>query len=213
MEKYPEFTRGYLQSLETKPVTLFHASRNKKLDLLEPKDESVRDRSEGKVVFASPAYDYATCFMAGLDDSWTKIMAWGITSPFCVIISDERRFRENDIGGAVYFFKPELFTSDTSRNSRTIEWTSKIAVKSFYKIEYTSSLDAMLGAYVQVFFVSKAVFSDIKTATDKGLSILNTIESENKRQNHNVLEIYSQSGIDDNLAIARFGFNQEYFGS
>lgn len=156
-----------------KSTVLYHASPNKNIKIFEPRAESVRDKNEGPVVFATPYKDYASCFIVNTNDTWTRISRWGIGSPpWNIIVSDKERFEKLDKGGAIYELSSESFHYDKNEGTKESEWVSKIPTKPVKKTIYKSGLKAMLENGVNVFFVSKEVFSNIVNSEDHGYAIL-----------------------------------------
>lgn len=142
---------------------LYHASQNRNIENLEPRQESVRDPKEDRVVFASHDKAYVSCFLVPTDDSWSKISIYRSESnrhtPFHVMcISDEKRFKELDKGGAIYYLSPEGFYLD--KNKGNIEWTSRKKVKPIKKDFYESGLEAMIENGVYVYFCDKDTLGD-----------------------------------------------------
>lgn len=164
---------------------LYHASQNPDIDVLEPRAESVRDPNEGPVIFATPNLPYATVFLINSDDSWTSKGRFGGT--FYTVISDKNRFLEADKGGTIYTLPNDTFYCDPEKGMGRNEWVSKEAVKPIEKKHYKSGIEAMIDASVQIYFVDKQTFQRIRHAKDHGLAILQSIQSENQKQNKNVL--------------------------
>lgn len=141
---------------------LYHASQNKHIEILEPRAESIRDPNEGPVVFATHDKTYATCFSVPTDDTWARISQYRSNKHptlYVMCISDEKRFRDLDQGGAVYYLNPESFYLDESKSST--EWTSKLSAKPIKKELFESGLDAMIENGVNVFFCDQLVISDL----------------------------------------------------
>jgi len=155
-----------------KPAVLYHASPNRNIDRFEPRQESVRDPEEGPVIFASPDEAYVSMFIIRAGDDWTRRGRFGADEPWHMIISDEKRFRAEDKGGAIYHLSSASFHSDPERNMPGIEWASKEPVEPTGKEEYDSALSAMLGHGVEVYFVTPEVFTAIQTSDDHGSELL-----------------------------------------
>lgn len=170
-----------------KPKYLYHASQNSDIDVLEPRAESVRDPSEGPVVFATANLLYVTMFLVNSDDSWTVQGKFGGT--FYKVISDKNRFLEADKGGTIYTLPNDTFYCDLEKGMGKEEWVSKEAVEPIKKQYYHSGIEAMIDSGVQVYFVDKQTFQKIRQAEDQGLSILQSIQSENQKLNKNVLSL------------------------
>ncbi|MDD3474681.1 MAG: hypothetical protein PHP08_02150 [Candidatus Dojkabacteria bacterium] len=174
---------------------LYHASSNKNIDVLKPRQESVRDPKEGPVVFASQDKPYTSCFLTPTDSSWVKISKYTNISHlpiYLMVISDEKRFKELDKGGAIYYLSPNGFYLDKSKS--LIEWTSKKDVTPIKKDVFDNSLDAMIDSGVVVYFCNKSIFSEIQSDPQnviKTMNILKELESENeKRGSENPIHKY-----------------------
>jgi hypothetical protein len=174
---------------------LYHASHNRNIEVLEPRAETIRDPSEGPVVFASHDKQSVTCFLVPTDDSWAKISQYrGDKHPtiYVMCISDEKRFRELDKGGAIYHLSPKSFYLDESK-SRT-EWTSKESVMPINKELYNSGLDAMIDNGVLVYFCDEPTLLELKKNpwdVERAMGILKSLVSENeKRGLENIIHKY-----------------------
>lgn len=171
-----------------KPERLYHASANRSIDTFVPKAEKVRDPNEGPRVFATSDKRMSTVFMAGTgdrtDDSWTRSGEYdGVP---VIVISDKERFKKMDQGGAIYHLPSDTFKMDPNKGLGEIEWTSDAPVQPLEKEEHESALDAMVNHGVQVYFVDKDTFAAITASDDHGLSILQSLESENQKRGVNV---------------------------
>ncbi len=158
-----------------KPVVLYHASSNAEIEEFEPRAESVRDKGEGPMVFASPDKAFATCFLVPTDSSWVAIGRYsepGKKGPWHVVVSDRERFEELDHGGAIYSLPSDSFSTDPTKGVGATEWTSPVAVRPIAKEVIPSGLQAMLGAGVQVYFVDRETFERIKQSDDHGKEII-----------------------------------------
>lgn len=166
-----------------KPPVLFHASRNRNVTVFEPRAERVRDKKEGARVFATPDKRLATVFLVDTDDSWANS---GVSNgvPY-IVISDEKRFKDADTGGAIYSLPPASFETDVTKGLRENEWTSAEAVIPIGKEEYSSAFEAMLDSGVQVYFVDATTYEAFESAEDHGISLLRSLTSENTRLNRN----------------------------
>lgn len=172
-----------------KPDLLYHASSDTGILEFEPRAESTRDPSEGPVVFATPSEAFASMFIVKTDDSWTKKSRFG--KVFVTVIADRERFLQRDQGGSIYTLPSETFETDPSKGMGRNEWVSKRPVKPTRNDKYSLGLDAMMALGVQVYFVGKEKFREIKEAPDYGPGILRGLESENKARGVNVKELPS----------------------
>jgi len=162
-----------------KPKVLYHASQNKNLEIIKPKQETFRDKSEGPVVFASPDKANVTKFLVLSDDSWTKKLRFGKNHVH--VISDKKRYMEADKGGAIYYLDSTTFNLDKTKNGGKNEWTSKIKVKPFNKEVFDSGLKAQLENDVQIYFVNKETFDLISKSKDHGKEIIKKLKVFGKR--------------------------------
>ena len=122
-----------------KPKILYHASQNREIDVLEPRADTVRDKAEGPVVFASPDKAGVTKFVVPTEDSWTRKMRFG--DNHVMVICGRERFIEADKGGAIYQLNPDLFEQKNIEGGKS-EWTSKVAVKPVEKEEESNETKA-----------------------------------------------------------------------
>lgn len=164
------------------PKVLYHASPKTDLVEFEARREGFRDADEGPVVFATPDKVYATMFLVKTNDSWTakgRYSEAGVMGPWHIIISDREEFEKADTGGSIYTFDTNDFTFDPNRNMGAIEWTSRKSVKPIGKKEdYSSGLEAMKAAGVEVYFVDRQTFKAINTSDDHGQSIIASLIPE-----------------------------------
>lgn len=164
----------------------YHASPFCNLKFIEPHQDTLpQNFNEGSVVFASPNFAFTTMFLTPHDDSWANGGTFN-GSPYFVI-SDKKRFTEKDKGGCIY-----LVRSKTFKRLNRHEWYSKSRLKIRGKVNFSSGLTAMMIMGVQVYMTDKKTYLKIKKARDHGLSILNSIQSENEKLGYKVekLEMY-----------------------
>lgn len=170
-----------------KPEKFYHGSSDRSIERFVPRADKIRDPAEGPRVFATPDKRMASIFIAGTDGSWASSGAFnGI--PY-MVISDRERFEKLDQGGAIYHLPGETFENDPEKGLGELEWTSKEPVEPVGKDEHESALDAMIDHGVQVYFVDPQTFEAINAAEDHGHAILQTLESENQRQNRNAVDL------------------------
>lgn len=160
-----------------KPPFLYHGSPHGQIDEFEPRQKSVRDPNEGPRIFATPELSLATIFM-----SEQKISESGKFDdiPYAVIVGSKEAFIAKDKGGHVYVLPSDKFKTDPDKGLGENEWTSEERVKPIKKLEFKSTLDAMLENGVQVYFVDEGTNRKIKKSADHGLSILSNLKSENE---------------------------------
>lgn len=170
-----------------KPPHLYHGSSSREISRFEPRATKVRDISEGPVVFATSDKRMASVFMIGVDDSWGNSgMHNGV--PY-MIISDQKRFEDLDKGGAIYHLPGDTFNTDPSKGLGEIEWISSEAVEPTHREDHESALEAMLNHGVQVYFVDRETYEAYRSAPDKSLPLLRSLQSENQKRGVNPVEL------------------------
>jgi hypothetical protein len=159
------------------PTILFHASQNKNIQEFEPRNETIRDDSEGPVIFATPDKAYASCFIVPSDDSWVKISRYGDRPEWHLIVCDKSRFMKADNGGAIYTLPIDGFSFDIAKNMGHAEWTSTKKVRPFLSESFDSGLQAMIELGVKVHFVDEDTFRKIEDSEDHGEKIVSRLPS------------------------------------
>ena len=161
---------------------LYHGSSSEFLDELSPKNERIRDRNEGPMVFATPDKAFATMFLGPRpDDSWSA--KGNCNGVYYILISDEERYREEDKGGIIYGFPNEGFIQTQNKGMKA-EWASAKAVTPTATEKYSSALQAMLESGVQVYFVDATTlgqFKKMQKNPEKTMRMLQGMSSENKK--------------------------------
>lgn len=183
---------------------LFHGTRKRSLNILTPFPGDQRDSKTGHVVFATPFFDYACCFMALSGGKGFYIAQRGLFSPRVFVCADETGFRSNDIGGAVYYVSAQGFSYNKDKGGGIAEWVNPKPVEVAEKTLFPSVLDAMIENYVQVFFVDKDKMTKIMELRSKGLKLLDSLRSENQKQQKNILPLVVTDKIDERMLNARF---------
>jgi hypothetical protein len=150
-----------------KPEILYSASQNRNINIFEPRENSIRDPNEGPVVFATPDKAYASMFIIPSNDSWTNKGQY--QGQYYQVISDEKRYKNLDKGGAIYTFKSDDFETDLTKGMRNKEWISKKPVKPINKEIYESGLGAMKQLGVKIFFVNPDIFLDFRQKLTNGM--------------------------------------------
>ena len=152
---------NFENKIKKKPEVLYHASANKEIGILEPRAIKTRDEDDGKVVFGTPDFKFALMFLnREADDRWT---AKGIMNGrYYYLISDKERFLESDNGGAVYYLKPDTFSTDLNKGMREKEWVSKEKVEPFKKDVVESSLDLMAEKGIEIYFVDMEKINEFR---------------------------------------------------
>jgi len=163
--------------MENKPTVLYHGSPHGGIEELEPRSEKTRDSNEGPVIFASPSLAIAITFTAN-----TRASGFINDTPYVIIVGDREEFIRNDNGGHVYILPSDNFVFDHQKGMGMYEWTTKVKVRPIDKIEFSSSLDAMLENEVQVYFMEEETYKNL----DDHHAGLEKLESENQRRGVNV---------------------------
>jgi hypothetical protein len=153
-----------------KPPKLYHASRDPTIKVFEPRLGKCRDEKEGPQIFATPSKAMATVFLVETDDSWTQ--SGTINNIPYIIISDRDRFESLDQGGTIYSLSSDTFDTDLEKGLGELEYTSVDAVEPLGKETFDSGLDAMIQHGVQVYFVDREIFKEIKISSDHGEKIV-----------------------------------------
>jgi len=161
--------------------------KNKNIEIFEPRANSVRNKEEGPVVFATTGEQYASKFIVPCNDSWSNLGRFNGVS--YALYSDKERFLKEDKGGAIYTLPSTTFYHETKYGGTKDGWVSKEPVKPLSKKIYESGLKSMLSLGVQVYFVDKTVFEDIANSIDQGFSLIVTLESENMLRKINFIKI------------------------
>lgn len=166
-----------------KPPFLYHGSPHK-IEELEPQTKPHREKEEGELVYATSELTDAIMFLQKTDLTGHFIIN-NEKVAYVIVVGDREKFMERDRGGHVYVLPSDRFKPSPHKGMSN-EWVSKESVKPVEVKEYNSALDAMIENGVQVYFLDKATYQQIRRAEDHGYSILKNLESENKRLNLNV---------------------------
>jgi hypothetical protein len=178
-----------------KPPVLYFGSAQKNLEVIKPMP-SARDPAEGEVVFAAREKPLATMFIVKSDDSWVIKGHW--EGKYHIIISDEKRYRQADKGGAIYYLPSDSFFCDFGKGMGVHEWTSRQAVKPIKKEIFSSGIEAMIQHGVQVRFVDRETFKTLRAIVDEykatgdsakrekllkqGIAVLEQVKPEGKQE-------------------------------
>ncbi|MCP3659041.1 MAG: hypothetical protein GY830_01465 [Bacteroidetes bacterium] len=174
----------------TKPRILFHASNNRNIKVLEPRNIKKRNKNEGPVIFATANLDLATIFLSQFGDRYAKSGSYDWKN-FHYIHKDKEEFLKKDKGGAIYIVPSDSFHSIPEKGLGRHEWVSKKKVKPLYKIEFDSALEAMIDLGIQVFFVDEETFAKLKSSKgEEHMKIIRKLKSENQKRNKNVFPYY-----------------------
>lgn len=173
----------------SKPKYLFHASSKSDLKVIKPRAATIpKGFDHGPVVFATDCFRFSTQFIVPTDDSWANGGAFGDTCFF--VINNRTRFEKADKGGSIYIIPSEGFKKYNRK-----EWYRAGEVKPVESAKFSSGLMAMITHNVQVYFVDKKTYEEVQNSPDHGLSILNSLVSENEKWGRKVvrMELYKGS--------------------
>ncbi len=145
--------------------TLYHASLNQNIKVFEPRAERVRDHAEKAVVFATPSFRLASCYLFRWDNSWVfqSVLPEDDKAGYKVrmVIADKERFLNEDKGGAIYILPSKSFGFSKDKGLGIYEWTSQEKVIPFAQLNFTSALEAMEKLGVQLHFVDAEQFKHV----------------------------------------------------
>jgi hypothetical protein len=166
-----------------KPEILYVAAKTRGIKELIPQKGRYRNLNEGAVVFSTPDKALASIFLINNhDDIWVNLGYFN-DIPYVVINKNKEQFMEQDKGGSIYEVSSDTFDFDPNLGMKEKEWTSYLPVKTLKENYYDSSLETMIENGVNVYFVDNEQFNEIKNTRDHGLNILNSLVSENEKQN------------------------------
>lgn len=185
MREIPPIPTERVIEQREKPSILYHASEWQGIEEFEPRAESIRDPQEGPVIFATPDRAYALQFLVPGDDRESKRGYYnGI--PTIIIRGSLGEFIKRDKGGWLYHLPSGAFDFDPKKSMRDKEWTSRVPVKPIESEHYPSTVDALIDAGVQVYFVDDALFTKICSEKNAGFETLLTLTSENMCRGKNI---------------------------
>ncbi len=129
---------------------VYHGSTSQNISLLKPQINHFRDKHEGALIFATPSFRLASCYLFRWDDSWVhQEISWKDDNKanyeVTMVISDKERFIKEDKGGSIYILPATGFEFD-DKGLGIYEWTSKEKVRPFTQINFSSSLEAIAKA-------------------------------------------------------------------
>ena len=142
-------------------TTLFHASTNKKMDVIKPKPTLSNDIYIGDYVFATPNKFLATMYLAS--KGVPTIMHHENEQPSIMIMAGEDEYTKNDIGGTIYTVPAESFTNTPQVGLEDSELVSTEEVVPISREVYGSSIEAMKSMGITVNFISKDRFNELSS--------------------------------------------------
>lgn len=135
-----------------KPPVLYHGSGNRNIEIFEPrKNVRQKDGEEKEFVFATDSLAKALPYMFKNEDgrmNYSSGVRNGVVR--AVFSMSEEKLREIDMGGAVYELPSEEFHEGDG-----YEWASENPIKALNKIEFDSTVDAMIESGVKVYCLSQ----------------------------------------------------------
>lgn len=149
---------------------LYHASLNKNLIQLESQATLSKDAYIGDYVFATENRLYALMYLAP-NAAGTKLMETR-GKPYIVINGTRERFDELDEGGAIYAVPAGPFTRSPQAGLEDMEMVSTKAVTPLSKEVFDSSLAAIKGAGITVYFLRDGDFERVLYAGGNSRSVL-----------------------------------------
>lgn len=154
------------------PEVLYRGSPRRDADQFVPK-ETV---GSVLVVSATQEKNVATQFIVPIEG--LPVLLGSVGGAWYYLCGDEIAFRQRDAGGAIYSLPIDGFTYSQEAGV----WINQNPVRPLHKEEFTSGLDAMLGAGIQVYFVSPEMFRTLKEAGIHRPEALQTLVSENTKR-------------------------------
>lgn len=172
---------GYREETENKPPVLYHGSIDRNIQEFKPEMGKYLQRVEEPGIFATPSKEVALAF-ARPKVCPAAVGSYNGGKTWHIVISDKEKFLESDHGGAIYYLPPETFVlNPESKLAGGNEYISRKEVRPIKKEEYESSLEAMIKAGIEVYFVDRDTFDKFKKAKN-GRLILEQLESENQKR-------------------------------
>jgi hypothetical protein len=145
------------------PDVLFHGSPNSNISVLDPYAKKIRTPNDPPFIFASPYIGFASCFLFPWDGSWTLFSY--TKGQARMVIGDKEKFHQVDQGGTIYLLPTNSF--EFNKNRTFAEWTSESKVVPYYKIKFSSALEAMELFGVKVYFFTPDQFQTYRSLSTK----------------------------------------------
>ena len=140
-----------------KPPVLYHGSGNRNIKVFEPRENTrQKDGEKKEFVFATDSFVKALPYMfknESRDFSYSSGQRNGVIT--AVFPLSEQDLRIRDEGGAVY----EL-SGDEFEEGDGYEWASEKPTNPLNKIEFDSTVDAMIENGVKVYCLSQKDYED-----------------------------------------------------
>lgn len=152
--------------------TLYHGSPDTNITVLEPREESPGHKLPGKYLFATQHPELAAMFLA---PKLAPMQMSKFHNNFVLIAQcTEQVYKTADKGGAIYELPAESFQQGPS-DMPEVEWYSAEPVRPLSKQLFVSSLEAMQGCGVKVYFVDVETYAAIQAAPDHGWATLQSL--------------------------------------
>jgi hypothetical protein len=173
-------------SLE-KPASVLHGSPRGDIKEFIPRVSLGSGEAFGPQVYASNDPAVAAMFTADVDGPWSTGSVGEVL--YAIIPGTRESFVERDRGGYIYELPGGTFSSDPRRGMGKREWASPVAVTPTKVTKVPSSLNAMVEAGVQVYFVPAELYEKMRATDSPNWKFLIGLESENLRRGVNVREL------------------------
>ena len=141
---------------------------------MQPRRALSRDVYIGDYVFATPDKRVAAMYLAPKSGGTILINTFD-GEPYAIINNNVETFKKVDKGGSIYTVPAESFKPTIQEGLEETERISKVPVRPIGSQDYPTSLEAMSGMGVHVYFVDNQTFDRIMSAKDHGLSIIRTL--------------------------------------
>lgn len=138
---------------------LYHASQNKELILLEPKQTLSKDKCIGDYLFATSDKLLATMYL--VTKGYGALFGSRDNPPHIVIGANKDEYMANDKGGAIYELPVSSFIESPQVELSEYEMVSTKSVKFLKRTIFDNSLDAMHSAGVKIHFVDQKTFDNL----------------------------------------------------
>lgn len=167
-------------SPQQKPQFVYHGSPRGDIQEFIPRISKGSGERYGAQVYASNDIATACIFMSNIGRSWSAGEANGIT--YVIIPLTKEEFLKQNKIGYLYKLPAETFTSDPQRGMGDKEWASSVPVKPIDVTQIDSVLDTMIEHGVQVYFVTDALYQEMRSSREPNWTFLKSIRSENQER-------------------------------
>ena len=154
-------------------MSLYHASTDTTLDVIEPRRTLSKDEYIGDYVFATASESLAAMYLATRGNA-TLMQPEG-AKPYIVICNNPDDYIKNDKGGAIYKVPATSFKPTPQEGLEMYELVSETSVKPVDKTLYNSSIIAMRKKDVSIYFVDQQLFNQLLASKNEE-KILSSIQ-------------------------------------